>query len=165
MSAGSVNCQLFANTATLQANMSVLCLQKSIKFAVRATIKLLWQLKSRKNWVDQFIHAFIIPAVSDTGKTAKEEPAAVPNIKSKAQLVCNITVANMPFFNTDDRRHSLPITFPLTSRFMVLMKRVQWIGDWRALLLGSSLAVTKAQWNTSTGTHLGASRLKDGALE
>lgn len=93
MSAGSVNCQLFANTATLQANMSVLCLQKSIKFAVRATIKLLWQLKSRKNWVDQFIHAFIIPAVSDTGKTAKEEPAAVPNIKSKAQLVCNITVA------------------------------------------------------------------------
>lgn len=51
-------------------------------------------------------------------------------------------------FNTDDRRHSLAVTFPSTSRFMVLMKQGQWSVDWRASLLCSSRAVTKAQWNT-----------------
>lgn len=52
--------------------------------------------------------------------------------------------------------------------FMVLMKRGQRSGDWRALLRRSSpanMAVTKAQRSPLTGTYLAPSRVKNGALE
>lgn len=114
----------------------------------------------------EWVCGTIIPVSRDAGKASEDQ--LTTNASAASNNCSQWGGGRGALFNMGDRSLSLAFTFPTTSRFIVLMKQGQPSGDCRAPLLCSLLAnmlVTKAQWNTLTGTHLTPSILKNEALK